>query len=333
MFAFTLGCRFSSSLAEVYSQHVYPLWADCFSFISSRIPFALQDLTVALLVGSLFLMLGLAFLGKMKVRTCLACVSVLFLWCYVWFYVGWCANYSRSSIYSRTSAQPVEFQKQAFLQFLDRYTVCLNQAWTTVGEVNKDSLEAEVKRFYAGVPDVYLLASPRSWHRPKQMMFNTLYSAVGIQGFMGPMYAESFVNRDLLPHEYPFVYAHEYSHMLGVSNEAEANWWAFYACRSSRDSAVRYCAYYGILKYVWVNARCVLSEQELAEWKGRIRPEVMADFSRSQQHWNELRWPWLDSIQSEIYDFFLKSNNVSSGTKNYSEVVQLLISLEAPVQE
>ena len=40
--------------------------------------------------------------------------------------------------------------------------------------------------------------------------------------FMAPLFSESCLNADILPFDLPFTYTHEYAHLLGVSNEAEA---------------------------------------------------------------------------------------------------------------
>ena len=85
----------------------------------------------------------------------------------------------------------------------------------------------------------------------------------------------------MLPVQLPFTYAHELSHLLGVSNEAEANYWAYRVCRSSKRPAVRYSAYFGLLPYVLVNASSVLTEEEFREWIKTIRPEVVKDYEES----------------------------------------------------
>ena len=79
----------------------------------------------------------------------------------------------------------------------------------------------------------------------------------------------------------------ELSHLLGVSNEAEANYWAYRVCRSSKRPAVRYSAYFGLLPYVLVNASSVLTEEEFREWIKTIRPEVVKDYEYKRMYWNE----------------------------------------------
>lgn len=148
-------------------------------------------------------------------------------------------------------------------------------------------MRQEIKEIYRQVPSMYGLALPRDYQHPKQVWFNPLYSGVGVLGYMGPFFAESQLNEELLPVQLPFTYAHELSHLLGVSNEAEANYWAYRVCRSSKRPAVRYSAYFGLLPYVLVNASSVLTEEEFREWIKTIRPEVVKDYEYKRMYWNE----------------------------------------------
>ena len=64
---------------------------------------------------------------------------------------------------------------------------------------------------------------------------------------MGPFFVESQLNEEFLRVLLPFKYARELSHLLAVSNESEATYWAYRVCRSSKRPAVRYSAYFGLL--------------------------------------------------------------------------------------
>ena len=92
-------------------------------------------------------------------------------------------------------------------------------------DVSQPDIEQKIKPVYAEVPDKYGLTRPESFQHPKQSFCNALYSGVGVLGYMGPFFDESHVNHELLPVQLPFTYAHELAHLLGVSSEAEANFW------------------------------------------------------------------------------------------------------------
>lgn len=326
--ALSLLCRFFTPLADGYALYLYPVISAVLSWVSLLFPFPLQEAIVVVLVFIALVLPFIAWRRHWGARRCVRYELTLLLWTYIGFYWGWAINYSRSNLYQRSGTVSSEFNETRFRTFLQNYTDSLNASWTPNVCTDKETLEHETKAFYATVPSHYGLAAPRSWHHPKPMLFNRLYSAVGVSGFMAPLLGESCVNRDLLPNEYPFVYAHEYAHILGISGEAEANWWAFQACVRSPHQSVRYAGYKGILTHVAINARHFLPAEDYKAWFTSLRPEVIRDLETSRDHWQQLRLPWFDTLQGHIYDLFLKGNNVKDGTENYSAVVQLLMDVK-----
>lgn len=330
MLTFVVACRFSSSVADFYSMEVYPCVSGVLSAVSSVVPFALQDIIILLLAIWGIGMVVQAVKQKCGVWCCAKRVGMLLLCTFLWFYMGWCCNYGRSSIFVRTDSQKVEYDSVTFRTFIYNYSERINAAWTDAVVDDHAALENEVKGIYSRAPEVYGLAKPRSWQHPKPMMLRRFFSAVGVAGYMAPLMSESCVNGDVLPFDYPSVYAHEYAHVLGVSSEAEANWWAYHVCVSSRNPAVVYSGYKGLFNHVARNASTFLQEEEYKRWIASIHPEVIKDLELTREHWSALRNEPIDNMQSFIYDAFLKSNNIASGLKNYSEVVQLLIALDGP---
>jgi hypothetical protein len=144
---------------------------------------------------------------------------------------------------------------------------------------------------------------------------------------MGPFFAEAQLNADLPEVQYPFTYAHEFSHLLGVSNEAEANYWAYRVCTESSSPALQYCGYFGLLPYVISNASYLLQETAFKEWIQTIRPEVIEQYKQKNAYWQERYSPLIGSVQDFAYNLFLKGNKIASGKKNYAEVIGLLLSL------
>ena len=136
------------------------------------------------------------------------------------------------------------------------------------------------------------------------------------------------MNKDVLTGQKPFSYAHELSHLLGVSNEDEANFWAYQVCRRSEIPEVRYSGYYSLLPYVLSNASRVLSEDEYKEYQRQIRPEILQQLIDQQNYWRSRYSKTLGNIQSRMYDAMLKGNKVSSGTRNYMQVIDLIIASE-----
>ena len=115
---------------------------------------------------------------------------------YLWFYVGWGINYFRKDFFTRSSLEYVAYQDSTFHHFLADYTRRLNQAYTQSPFPSHEVIEKEAKQLFAQVPSRFGLSSPKAYQHPKQVMFNTLYSGVGVLGYMGPFFAESQLNRE-----------------------------------------------------------------------------------------------------------------------------------------
>lgn len=79
---------------------------------------------------------------------------------------------------------------------------------------------------------------------------------------MGPFFCEFTLNGDLLPVNYPATYAHELAHLLGITSEAEANFYAYQICTRSEAMGIRFSGYFSILGHVLGNAQRLLPEEE-----------------------------------------------------------------------
>lgn len=325
----TFAFRFIPHAGEFYACRMYPAISTFLSAIASLVPFSLDEWVVVL---SLVLLVVFPFWARHRMfrwKRILGYEAECLLWIYVWFYWGWGNNYFRDGFYQRAEVAPRAYHEAEFKQFLREYTDSLNASYCTETEGEREDLHRHIKQLYRTVPSRFGLAVPYDFQHPKYTCFNILYSKVGVLGYMGPFFAESHVNRELLPVQYPFTYAHELSHLLGISSEAEANYWAYQICTRSHRSFVRYSGYFGILPYVIFNARMLLGESDYQAWINTLRPEVIAQLKAERAYWDERYSQMLGKIQSAVYEFYLKGNRISDGQKNYAEVVGMLLALPA----
>lgn len=324
---FVVLCRYMPHLAEWYARMVYPSLSGILSAFSSLFPFPLMEVFVVGLILVLILCpIRLRKKGNRLRKIIFREVEIL-AWVYVWFYLGWGLNYYRYHIHTRLQTPPVAYEEQHFKDFLKEYTGQLNDTYQASTKIDSEELREHVVSFYTHLSPVYGLSKPQAWQTPKEFIFTPLYSKVGVLGSMGPFFAEAQLNADLPEVQYPFTYAHEFSHLLGVSNEAEANYWAYRACTESSSKALQYCGYFGLLPYVVSNASRLLPEEDFKAWTQTIRPEVREQFNRKNDYWRRKYSPFIGSIQDFSYNLFLKGNKIASGKKNYAEVIGLLLSL------
>ncbi|MDY3266041.1 MAG: DUF3810 domain-containing protein [Phocaeicola sp.] len=332
LLAFIIVSSFNAGVAEFYSRNLYPAISYIMSAIASLFTFSLDEW--AIFVMAVLIIVLPVYWRKKRNKTWKSVLLgevELILWIYVWFYIGWGINYYRESFFSRAGIVPAEYNETQFRQFVDSYIDDVNNSMLPAGvfaEMDKSYIRDEIKRSYSHLSSVYGLSKPHSFQHPKKLSFNFLYSGTGVLGFMGPFFSESHINMQISPLEYPFTYAHELSHLLGISNEAEANLWAYQACLHSSDRRIQYSGYFGLLQYVLINSSYLLDEDEYKEKiLMKLNPEIIQQLKDNHKHWLDLYSPFWGKIQSAVYDMYLKGNRISSGQKNYVQVVGLLLSL------
>lgn len=325
--AFIIAARADEHIGEWYATGLYPVISAGLSFLVSWIPFSMTELLVVCAIVLMALILIKGIRKKQAFWKIILKEAELMIWVFIWLYLGWGINYFRESIYTRGDIERHAYDEVIFKKFITEYADSLNASYTPdIAEMAE--YENNIKSIYSSVPENYGLCSPKGWQHPKRLIFNRLYTSVGVGGYIGPFFCETHINADLLPAQQPFSYAHELSHLLGVSNEDEANFWAYETCRKSGIPAIRYSGYYSLLPYVLSNAVKVLAEDEYKDYVNTIKPEILQQLIEQQKFWKSKYNKTLGKIQSAVYDSMLKANKISSGTKNYSQVIELIIANE-----
>ena len=312
---------------DLYAQHIYPVVAKPLSAFSSLMPFSISG--VFYIVGILGLLLYpiLAVTKcRQRKRKVLWMEMELVVWLYVWFYAAWGLNYSQSDFYQRTSTPRPNYDVAALQRFADDYVERLNDAYVEIKEVDEALVQREVVRQYARMGERLGIHTPFTEQpQVKTMLLTPLASKVGVTGTMGPFFGEFIVNGDLLPCEYAATYAHELSHLLGITSEGEANFYGFLACTSSDVPSIRFSGYLSILHYV-LRAMEGVGGEEYEVFRAQIRPEIIQLEQARYEHWSGLYSTTLGNIQDKIFDLYLRSNRIEEGRKSYSAVIGLLIS-------
>ena len=318
------------ALGNLYSQTVYPVISRVLSFFSNLFPFAIGDLFI---FGSITGVIVYPFYARIRKK--LPWKKILLrdgeylLWVYVWFYLAWGLNYSQPNFYQRTHIPYTAYTPEIFQEFVDDYIDSLNSSFVPVKGIHEEQVRDEAVKLYNQLSDSLGVHRPPFPNpRVKTMVFTPFISMVGVTGSMGPFFCEFTLNGDLLPINYPATYTHELAHLLGLSSEAQANFYAYQVCTRSQIKGIRFSGYFSILNHVLGNARRLLSEKEYADIINRIRPEIIELAKKNQEYWMAKYSPLIGDVQDWIYDLYLKGNKIESGRKNYSEVIGLLISYQ-----
>lgn len=318
------------ALATFYSQTVYPCFSYILSSFSNLFPFAIGDLFIFLsIAGIIIYPIYTRLRKKTPWKKILLRDGEYLLWVYVWFYLAWGLNYSQKNFYQRTEIPYTAYTPENFQKFVNEYITRLNRSYTPINSINRDLIREETVRLYKQLSDsLGVHRPPHDAPRVKTMMFTPFISMVGVTGSMGPFFCEFTLNGDLLPVNYPATYAHELAHLLGITSEAEANFYAYQVCTHSQAMGIRFSGYFSVLNHVLGNAQRLLPKEEYAKLLKRIRPEIIELAKANQTYWAAKYSPVVGAVQDWIYDLYLKGNKIESGRRNYSEVIGLLISYQ-----
>ena len=335
----------------IYTTRIYPVIGTLLSPISGFFPFAVGDIFIALSIAWVILY-PIYEIGLRKKRV-FGRVAEYLLWVYAWFYIAWGLNYSQPNIYYRIGMKPVEVSKAKFKKFAYQYADSLN-ALSNASLSNASLSNASLSNARKSIsPDSivddglknrvrdavlkeynkigYREGINRSFNQhphAKTMVFTPISSMSGVTGSMGPFFCEFTLNGDILAHDYPATYAHEFAHFLGVANEGEANFYSYIVCTASADKQVRFSGYYHIFFHVLNNVYDILGEKEGERFLKHIRPEIIQRARNDRYYWLSKRCKALDAAQDVIFELYLRGNHVAEGRKSYSGVIGLILAWE-----
>ena len=343
----------------IYTTRIYPIIGTLLSPISGFFPFAVGDIFIALNIAWVIFYpiyeIGLRkklarryfFLAAKrgsypKKKVVFGRVAEYLLWVYAWFYIAWGLNYSQPNIYDRIGMKPVEVSEAKFKAFAYQYADSLNAlsissdiagssifSDSIVDDGLKNRVRDAVLKEYNKIGYKEGINAPFNQHpHAKTMVFTPLSSMSGVTGSMGPFFCEFTLNGDILPHDYPATYAHEFAHFLGVANEGEANFYSYIVCTASADKQVRFSGYYHIFFHVLNNVFDILGEKEGERFLKHIRPEIIQLAKSDRRYWLGKRCKALDAAQDIIFELYLKGNHVAEGRKSYSGVIGLILAWE-----
>ena len=343
----------------IYTTRIYPIIGTLLSPISGFFPFAVGDIFIALSIAWVIFYpiyeIGLRkklarryfFLAAKKgsypkKKVVFGRVAEYLLWVYAWFYIAWGLNYSQPNIYDRIGMKPVEVSEAKFKAFAYQYADSLNAlsissditgssifSDSIVDDGLKNRVRDAILKEYNKIGYKEGISAPFNQHpHAKTMVFTPLSSMSGVTGSMGPFFCEFTLNGDILPHDYPATYAHEFAHFLGVANEGEANFYSYIVCTVSADKLVRFSGYYHIFFHVLNNVFDILGEKEGERFLKHIRPEIIQLAKSDRRYWLSKRCKALDAAQDFIFELYLRGNHVAEGRKSYSGVIGLILAWE-----
>ena len=312
---------FSTGLYPALQRHVTPL--------SNVLPFAVLDLlAVAAGVAIVVAVIRAAYAGK-RTRRLWPAVSLLgnlataAALVYLAFLMLWGFNYRRVPLTTRLVVEAGAPASRAVTELGIEAATQLNALYDEAHLTGWDQSPWEDETFRAAFVSAQRTlsdATPAEPGRLKRTLFGPYFRWTGVDGMVNPFGLEVLANPDLLPFERPFVAAHEWSHLAGYADEAEASFAGWLACMRAGAPA----RYSGWLFLYWqVNAEVDNAGRErLASVLGagpRRDIDAIAERLRRGQ------LPWLRTAGWQVYDQYLKANRVEEGVRSYGAVVTLIL--------
>lgn len=317
---------------QFYSRDTFPALQAGFTALSNRAPFAVLDLligaTALLVLWRLFRLLMVArsrgavsVLAEVVRRVLRFAAAVVIV-----FFVAWGFNYRRLPLEDTVSGMASGSRE------LTRVTAAFDDANSLAGR-----LHATVRR-EAPLDDEALVAAlidpmqmalvklsrpPLSTPSvPKHSVFvQPFFEKAGFDGMINPLALETILHQGLLPFERPFVLAHEWAHLAGHADEAEASAVGWLACMQG-GSALAYSA----SLYLIMQTQAAMPPDARRQALGRLHPGVREDLAAMVERVRQDEVPRVQQAAERVYDEYLRANRVEEGTASYGRALELILS-------
>ena len=244
-----------------------------------------------------------------------AILVILFLW-------AWGFNYRRLPLDTAIGAVPVRPAVDTLKQaYLDSANLAARLRPLSQPEGRLHSIVLVLKDPMNAALQTLSREPIKTFSKPKHsIVLEPYFTAAGITGMMNPLGLETIVSADLLPYERPFVLAHEWAHLSGHADEADANAIGWYACMKG-DPTLAYSA----SLYLMMETAAAMPPDARQELLARVDPGVRSDLDAIANRLSK-QSPSVQRTASRVYDEYLRANRVSDGNASYSRALTMILS-------
>ncbi|MBI2828892.1 MAG: DUF3810 family protein [Acidobacteria bacterium] len=312
---------FSTGFYPALQRHVTPL--------TNLLPFAVLDVLVVAGCAAALTVLIRAVQearrtrGMWPVLRALGDLAAAAASVYLVFLVLWGLNYRRVPMTERLIVDPGAPASQAVADLGVEAATQLNTLHDEAHRVGWSGAPREdetFRRAFKAAQRALSEAPPATPGRLKRTLLGPYFRWTSVDGMINPFGLEVLANPDLLPFERPFVAAHEWSHLAGYADEAEASFVGWLTCMRA-DVPARYSG--------WLFLYWQVSEEVDDDGRARLAKALGAgprrDIEASVQRLRRGQLPWLRTAGWRVYDRYLKANRVEKGVRSYGAVVTLIV--------
>ena len=301
---------------SAYANGLYPIVDGALHPLTSALPFCLGDvLALAAVVWGIrhaivAIRRGRIARGALRLLAALGAIGV-------WFVAAWGLGYDRVSLSAKIVMRPDTVDAAAVSRFADRVVDELTRRAPAAHRRRFDdralgvALEPTFEEAIHRLGDAARFAPPRI----KPTLFQKMMELSATSGFTDPWTHEVNVDDGAFFFERPAYYAHEWAHVAGFNDEAEANYISVLACTRARDPLLAYAGW----MLVWFN---LPSDVRVTHRMGRlayddlaaVRARVLARMNRR-----------VATAQRIAYDAYLKGNRVKAGIASYGLFIRWMV--------
>ncbi len=236
---------------------------------------------------------------------------------YLVFLLMWGLNYRRVPLESKIQFDAGRITHEALRQLGDRAVANVNATVNAAHAVAAD--DAALQKGFATAQQMLGTSRSAIPGIPKRSVLGFYFRQAAIAGMTDPFFLEIILNPDTLEIERPFVLAHEWAHLAGYANEAEASFVAWLTCLQG-DALAQYSAWLSMYEQVW----WALPEAERATLAAKLDARPREDLQAINAR-RATSSPIVRNAARDAYDTYLRANRVAEGIASYEGVVRLIL--------
>lgn len=310
------------------------LWRDAYAGLQPAVTgltalLPLSTLDTALLCGgAVIVWLVWTRRRRMQIVPAILALLCLLAACWLLFLALWGWNYQVPTLEVRLGLAPGETSPEKGASFVRATIAQLNAlhagAHATPWPTRADLPDVLGPRLARVLPSLGVPARPRL-PVPRRTMLDWYFRSAGIDGMTNPFGLEVIINAQVLAVELPALAAHEYAHLAGFADEADASVVAWLACQSG-SPALRYSSALAVLPHVLTG----LPRAQQRDLLSQLSPGPREDLEAIRRRLSQQR-PWVHAFAWQSYDRFLRANRVGEGVARYDAVARVLIAVADPI--
>lgn len=344
-----IASKIPNIVERYYSQVINKVIVQVLSKISGIFQFSLYEITIYIIVISVFLFLcstvftvfnkkkNLKAFLKNSILNILSIVSIV----YFLFVVLWGINYNRIPLettlinkYNLENSTSIKSKQHSVKELTKLYKFLVAKA----NEARRHTLQDKdgvvksntdykgiINRAQLGYDNILdiLPSVSGSYSKAKYVISSNLMCYTGITGIYFPFTGEANVNIAIPDLYIPCTVEHEMAHQRGFASEDEANFIAYITSIKHADIDFNYSGYILALNYT-ASALSKADYDAYVEISAGISDSVRRDLKNESEFWKKYEGK-IDKISNEFNDSYLKANGIVEGTQSYGKMVDLLL--------